>query len=277
MQEKLVVTIKYIVYWCVLPLLFLACTYDTIDPQLSDCSDGSLAVQVIRSQGSSDCINSTGIIEVLAVGGVPPYRFALGGGATQFNSIFTNLSAGEYTIIVFDAQNCSDTVVHSLPSLENSLTAEAMVIADSGCLTNINTGTIKVKVLNGKPPYQFQLDNQSFSNDSIFHNLKFGNYTVIIKDALQCQFSLDLIVPRNASGVSWQSEVKPIIDFSCAKSGCHDDKSGRTNLMDFKSIKESVNQIRSRVINRSMPFDASLPEAQIQLIVCWIDDGAPDN
>ncbi|NBP69703.1 MAG: hypothetical protein EBU52_13270, partial [Cytophagia bacterium] len=90
-------------------------------------------------------------------------------------------------------------------------------------------------------------------------------------------YHLDVNVPRKFSGVSWLEEVKPIIQTSCVKSGCHDNLSGRTSLETFTDVKKNVNQIRQRVISRSMPFDSSLPDAQIQTIVCWIDDGALEN
>lgn len=277
MRERLEAVIKALAYWGGLQLLFLACTYNSIDLRVSDCNDGSLLIQAARSEAPNNCSIATGVIEVSASGGTPPYKFALAGKEPQSSSIFAGLSSGEYRILVFDARNCSDTLIHYLPGFESNLSAQARVNADSGCISNTNTGMIQVTVLNGRPPYQFQLNNQSFSGDSIFDNLKFGNYSINIKDIMQCQFSLNIIVPRTNSGLSWQHDVRPIINVSCVKSGCHDDKSGRTSLMNFENIKSNANQIRSRVINRSMPFDAILPEEQIRIIVCWIDDGAPKN
>lgn len=257
--------------------ILAACTYDSIIPEIRDCGLGNLSIRVIGSQATLGCGLPNGIIEVSASGGVFPYRFALSGKSFQESTIFTTLYAGEHTLLVVDAKGCSDTLVYYLKNLESNLLFTANVLPDSGCLSEAKTGVIKISASNGVPPYQFRLGDEAFSTDSVFYNLKFGNYNLALKDASQCVYSMDITVPRLTSKVSWQEDVMPIIMTSCAKSGCHDGESGRVSLMNYENVELNANQIKQRVINRSMPFDAALPESQISLIVCWIEDGAPDN
>ena len=64
---------------------------------------------------------------------------------------------------------------------------------------------------------------------------------------------------------------------NCAVSGCHNG----TQFPDFRSlsnIQQNKDQIRQRTQTGNMPPNGrSLTQQQIDLIACWIDDGALDN
>lgn len=75
---------------------------------------------------------------------------------------------------------------------------------------------------------------------------------------------------------SWQTEILPIMQISCATSGCHDGIS-RRNWTDYNEVKQYSNAIKERTVNRSMPFDEPLPQDQINKIACWVDNGALNN
>jgi hypothetical protein len=76
--------------------------------------------------------------------------------------------------------------------------------------------------------------------------------------------------------VSWTSDIKPIIEKSCAISGCHNGIT-RTDLRIYSNAKKHAAEIKSLTRNRDMPFDGSIPQSQIDLISCWVDDGALEN
>lgn len=281
MPEKLVVPTNSLLNYAkilIFSLFFTACEYNKIEiTSEGDCINSSLTLSVLQSEAATDCADESGYIEVIANGGIPPYVYAIGNSPFQTSNVFNQLGAGSYTIVVKDVLSCSDTLTHHLSGFESQLAATATIFPDSLCLSNTFSGLIKVNVIDGAPPYLFQINDQALTNDSTFDQLKHGIYTVRVIDNSQCNYQLDVNVPRKTSGVSWRNEVKPIIDISCAKAGCHDDVSGRTSLKSFEGVKGSVNQIRQRIVNRSMPFDLTLPDQQIQLIVCWIDDGADEN
>lgn len=281
MKENRVVTINAGVYKArlfLIILMFAACEYNTFQViEEHDCTKSTLTLSLLKSKQLTDCKAANGSIEVITSGGIPPYTYTIRNGVSQSSPVFAQLFSGSYTIIVTDAKNCSDTLIHELTNFQNSLKASAKVFSDSLCLSNTYTGLINVSVKGGAKPYLFQINNDTVTKDSVFAQLKHGGYTVIISDNNHCNYHIDVNVPRKTSGVSWLEDVKPIIQVSCVKSGCHDNLSGRTSLETFADVKKNVNQIRQRVINRSMPFDASLPDAQILTIVCWIDDGALEN
>jgi hypothetical protein len=77
--------------------------------------------------------------------------------------------------------------------------------------------------------------------------------------------------------VSWQHEILPIMETSCALSGCHDGIS-RRDWTDYDEVKRYATAIKQRTQDRSMPFDGPmLSQDQINIIACWVDSGAPNN
>jgi hypothetical protein len=76
---------------------------------------------------------------------------------------------------------------------------------------------------------------------------------------------------------SWQNDILPIMETSCAGAGCHDGIS-RRDWTDYDEVKRYATAIKQRTQDRSMPFDGPpLPQDQINIIACWVDAGAPDN
>jgi hypothetical protein len=77
--------------------------------------------------------------------------------------------------------------------------------------------------------------------------------------------------PVCSGTVSFSSNVMPLINSSCNTSGCH------SNYSNYNQINANKANIRSRVANGSMPKNATLSNAQKDIILCWIDAGAPNN
>ena len=83
---------------------------------------------------------------------------------------------------------------------------------------------------------------------------------------------------------TYNNDIKAIMNASCAISGCHDASSREAgiNLSTYATVKaESANDrflgsIEHRSGYKSMPDGASkLPDASIQKIYCWIQNGQP--
>jgi hypothetical protein len=76
--------------------------------------------------------------------------------------------------------------------------------------------------------------------------------------------------------ISWQEDILPIMESSCATTGCHDGIS-RRDWTDYNEVKEYAASIKSKTVDRSMPFDGPLPQEEIDMIACWVDSGALNN
>ena len=79
------------------------------------------------------------------------------------------------------------------------------------------------------------------------------------------------------SAKSFSNDVNPIIQTFCG--GCHGNGSnaGPGPLVNYTQIFNARNLIRSSVSSGRMPQNGSLTAAQKNAILCWIDNGAPEN
>lgn len=76
---------------------------------------------------------------------------------------------------------------------------------------------------------------------------------------------------------SWQNDILPILEKSCAVSGCHDGIS-RRDWTDYNEVKQYAAAFKQRTQDRSMPFDGPpLSQEHINVIACWVDSGAQEN
>ena len=76
---------------------------------------------------------------------------------------------------------------------------------------------------------------------------------------------------------SFVTDVRPVMLASCGS--CHGAGSGNGPgaLTTYTEIFNSRNIIRAAVISGNMPLNGTLTAAQKNAIVCWIDNGAPNN
>jgi len=65
---------------------------------------------LLISSGSSTCEDANGMLEFAATSGVSPYLYSLDGGSQQSDGLFSNLSAGTYTVEISDAIGCTNTL-----------------------------------------------------------------------------------------------------------------------------------------------------------------------
>ena len=68
---------------------------------------------------------------------------------------------------------------------------------------------------------------------------------------------------------SYSNDVLPVIQSSC--DGCH------SNFSNYTQISADKAAIRSKIVDGSMPKSSSLSTTQKNNVVCWIDNGAPNN
>ena len=129
----------------------------------------------------------TGSITVTASGGTAPYSYSADGGSTYQNSnVFSGLTAGSYTIIVKDSNNCVSSgqqVIISQPDSGVSFTTSQVNVLCNGA----GTGSITVTASGGTAPYSYSADGGStYQNSNVFSGLTAGSYTIIVKDSNNC-------------------------------------------------------------------------------------------
>lgn len=265
---------KKIATWgLILTLMVPACVYhELIPPYNCDLSDLSMELTGITSAAS--CSVADGRIQVQATGGLEPYLYFIADNTSKLTGDFTNLAAGIYTVEVMDARGCR-AQVENLVVQAAGFQFTANVTPDNQCFGD--DGTMEVIVSEGIPPYEYNLDGMGFQSSNTFLDLKKGKHTVIVKDSDECSVTLQVTVPHGDTGTSWSGQILPIIENNCATDGCHNGID-RPDLRIYSKAKFYASFIKAFTQDRRMPpFEGTLSPVQIDLIACWVDDGAPEN
>lgn len=240
-----------------------------------NCAKSDLSLNVDLIEVASGCNISDGSITVAVQGGKEPYKFQLNNHPSQTTGVFTNLLPGIYSAKVVDANSC-ETTSGNINVTATGFVVSADVASDNFCIAG--NGMVTVNVEDGQfPPYEYQMGGQSFSANNVFTGLQEGNHVITVKDNSDCTVHLNVTIPHGNSGTSWISEIKPIMETRCALSGCHDGQY-RPDLRLYDKTYFYRDLIKKYTQDGSMPFDGpKLSKNQVQLITCWVDDGAPQN
>jgi gliding motility-associated-like protein len=133
-----------------------------------------------------------GSISALASGGTAPYGYNWNGpdGFTSTSADIENLPAGDYTLVVIDANECTRTINITLTEPEESLTAALEVNSQILCADSA-TGGLTVTAAGGSPEYTIQWigPNDFTSSDFSIGNLLPGTYTYAVTDINGCSVS----------------------------------------------------------------------------------------
>jgi len=259
--------------------LIIGCSSDSVEPPF-DCTKSDLNISLGTITNSTSCDSNNGTISFNITGGTDPYQLRLNG-STVFTTtnLFNNLAAGTYLIEVIDAKGCIRALSPS-PVINNVAStlsiSEVQKTTDTNCSTG--NGSLTVTASNGTPPYTYKIGNGSFGNSNIFNGLETGNYTVTVKDAANCEVTSNQTIERGSTGISYANEIQNILNASCNFSTCHGGGPSRSNLTTYDGVNNNKAGIKTRLLNNSMPMSPGTISAENkQKIICWIDDGAPNN
>jgi hypothetical protein len=267
---------EFIVF-CYLTAAFVSsCTNNDVNKKI-DCTTSDLAVALVSKTDVVGCKAITGSITVNATGGKAPYDYSLNGGVYTTKNEFLNLGAGSYNVKAKDANNCDRSIQIEITASGSTLSANAQVVQNNKC--NQPNGSATITASGGKPPYLYLVGTGGFSSTNAFTNLKEGIYNAIVKDAEDCQKSISITIPRGLTGVGYSNEIQPLLSTTCNFASCHGAGTGSRDWTTFANVKASASNIKSRTGNGSMPIGSGpkLTQQQINLIACWVDDGAPNN
>ncbi|MBL7825273.1 MAG: proprotein convertase P-domain-containing protein [Saprospiraceae bacterium] len=135
--------------------------------------------QGITCHGATD-----GVISATAGGGEAPYSYSLNGGTAQSSNVFSNLSAGTYTVVVTDNQGFSST-------------SAALVLSDPDPVSvsaSVSLNSITVTASGGTGVLQYSLNGGTNQLSNVFNNLTNGIYTVVATDENGCTAATQVTV-----------------------------------------------------------------------------------
>lgn len=258
--------------WIVCFASVIAACSDNDISEPFDCTTSSLTLWAETAQQASACDATDGSITVEAAGGAEPYEFSVNG-AKQAGGVFVGLGPGIYTVTVTDANGCTAQLPNvAVPAAGFTVTAD--LTPDTSCLEG--TGAVTVEVADGTPPYQYRLADGPYGTSNVFTGLRRGTHVVSVRDDAGCEVELHVTIPQGHTGVSWKDDVLPIVKTSCALNGCHDGLV-RPDLSRYDKASFYAREMKELTQDGSMPFEGSISQEQVDLIACWVDDGAPNN
>ena len=136
---------------------------------------------------------------IAANDGTAPYQYSIDGGTLQASGVFTNLTAGTYTLLAQDANGCSTTRIVQIRD-RSAITANATVTSNyNGAQISCNgltDGTATATASGGAGNFTFAWSN-SLSGASIT-GLAAGTYTVTATDAIGCSSTATITVTEPA-------------------------------------------------------------------------------
>ncbi len=133
------------------------------------------AFTMVSCNGGSD-----GTATIAATGGSNTFTYLWSNGQT--NATATGLAAGNYSVTVSDANNCSVVVDHTVTE-PDVLTATIISSTDVSCFGG-NNGSATVQALGGFAPYAYSWS--SGGNQDTDNSLVAGNNTVSVLDINGC-------------------------------------------------------------------------------------------
>jgi hypothetical protein len=162
------------------------CTYTTpssiVVTQPTSALTGSVTSQTnLTCNGGSD-----GAVTVAAAGGTAPYTYNVDGGAYGSTAIFTNLTTGNHTVGIQDANGCTTSVPVTLTAPPAINITSETVVNVTGCYGNTN-GSITIVASGGTGALSYSIDGgTTYKATGTFTSLAGGTYQVMVKDASGC-------------------------------------------------------------------------------------------
>jgi len=165
----------------------------------------------VQCNGDSD-----GTVTVYASGGTKPYEYEWSHMMTYYtmNNSATGFSAGEYTVTITDANDCSTT--NTVTIVEPDELTISVDKTDVSC-NGGSDGFIDITVSGGTSPYSYDWvgNNYDPADDSQdAQNIPAGKYTVTVTDANGCTDTRNNIRIRQATKLT--VSIGSVMDADCA-------------------------------------------------------------
>lgn len=255
-------------------------TVNTSVTQPAAALAGSSSVTNVLCYGAS-----TGSVNLTVTGGTSPDSYLWSNGAVTKD--ITNIPAGNYSVTITDANGCililNASVLQPASALSGSVSAQTNVSCSGG-----TDGSVTVAGSGGTGPYMYRLGSGSFQSSGTFAALSAGSYTITIRDANLCTFSIPVSITQPASPLGGTI-------VSLANAGCYGDASGSATVsgsggtspyeysMDagpfqssgaFSGLAAGSHNVTIRDINQctfTLPLSISQPSSPLAVTVSHTD------
>ncbi|MCB9184823.1 MAG: choice-of-anchor L domain-containing protein [Flavobacteriales bacterium] len=143
---------------------------------------------------------ANGSATVSANGGTAPYSYAWNTVPAQNSASANNLTAGNYTCTITDANGClttrNVTITQPAAAVTSTLTAQSNVLCFGG-----TTGSATVSAAGGTAPYGFSWNTTPPQSSATASALPAGTWTCTITDANGCATTRNVVIAQPASAL----------------------------------------------------------------------------
>lgn len=136
-----------------------------------------------------------GSIQGLGSSGLPPYSITWSTLPVQTGTIATGLCADTGSVVIVDAVGCYSRQSYFLT--EPNPLGFASSVQPVSC-NGLSDGQILVSGSGGTAPYVYGINNQPMGPWNTFPGLSAGTYLVSIRDAKNCLYQLNVVMPQPA-------------------------------------------------------------------------------
>src|SRR5690606_21583850 len=136
----------------------------TINVTVGSSNTNISLVQQGSSTSNTSCTNPNGGFTVAASGAQGPYTYIISANVFNQTGVFTGLLGGQYTVQVTSANECTTTLVVTVPTTTPtiSMSVQGSITANTSCSAPYN-GAFTVAASGGTGPYNYALGGNSNS------------------------------------------------------------------------------------------------------------------
>ncbi|UII27543.1 T9SS type A sorting domain-containing protein [Fulvivirga maritima] len=138
--------------------------------------------------------DSSGYIQVAGNGGVTSYRFSINESPFMGDSLFTNLTSGDYQVIIQDRNTCRDTLNTEIINLFPPIEFDWQV--DSVTCYNYSDGAAQVTIVGGHAPYAINWMHDINNQQQSIAYVTDGWYEIRVQDQEGCIWTDSVFVPE---------------------------------------------------------------------------------
>ena len=191
---------------CALPICFPVTIVQVTQP--------AAPLTLLITGTNISCFGFTnGSINLTPQGGTGPYLYNWNTGATTED--LSGLSAGNYSVIVTDANGCTAITSITIATPATALAISNASLTQVQCF-NQSTGIIDITITGGSFPYFYTWTNAigtfNATTQDLF-NIPAGGYSVTVTDFNGCTVSANYTITQPPSGAIISSNVQPVFCF----------------------------------------------------------------
>jgi hypothetical protein len=195
--------------------------------------------QISCSGGGNGSINLT------VSGSVGPFTFDWSGpnGFTSNLEDITNLSSGDYTVVVSTPSGCSSTT--SVTVSEPASLVLTLVGGDALC-NGTSSGNIDLTVSGGTPTYTYLWSNGSTTQDVT--NLSAGSYSIQVTDANNCVATSSIIISQPSQPLQLSTTSQDALCYGSSTGSIDMTVTGGTSPYTYSWSNSSTSEDLSNVV-----------------------------